>query len=229
MEEEIVVAKKGNLLVGSIMFIIFGVVLIVLGVIFGLKRTGDEMSMFIAFFAVLGLVMIAVGVYQAVTYKKTPTNLITYKDGLFKFADGTTGTPNEITHVVVKLTRHNGVVSPTGGIEITRSNGRTISYSNVANVQQVQTEMQLITDEYNAELYRQAQAEAQSAQHVDPFAEIVAPVAETSVVSAEPAETVNFAQTVEEHAEPLAPVGGVAPVESVAPVEPFNPADGNKS
>ena len=27
MEEEIVVAKKGNLLVGSIMFIIFGVVL----------------------------------------------------------------------------------------------------------------------------------------------------------------------------------------------------------
>lgn len=85
--DEQVVAKKGNLLVGSIMFIIFGVVLIVLGVIFGLKRTGDEMSMFIAFFAVLGLVMIAVGVYQAVTYKKTPTNLITYKDGLFKFAD----------------------------------------------------------------------------------------------------------------------------------------------
>lgn len=202
-----VVAKKANLLFGLIVMIVLGAGIIALGVYFGVTRENDKL-IFLLFFGIVGLLFIAFGIWQIVKYKKTPLNLITYGDGLFKFADGTTCTPNEITHVLIKLTRQNGIVNSTGGIVITINGARKIEYFNVDKVKAVQETIQRITEEYNAELYKAAQAAAQPA---DPFEEPAAAAAASEPVSSAETE------------EAVAPV---ASVDQVTPVEPFGFSDG---
>lgn len=161
--DEIIVAKKAKLLAAYIVFIVFGVALAAMGIVFWIRR--NEI-LFLVFFGVLGLIFIAFAIWMIIKYKKTPAVFITYKDGLFTFADGTTCNPNEITHVLVKITRQNGIENSTGGLVITINGSRKIEYSNVAQVKQAQNEIQTITDEYNAKLYR----ESMVAQPVAPAA-----------------------------------------------------------
>ena len=136
--DEIIVAKRAKLLAAYITFIVVGIAVIVMGIVFGVRTSNSNKYIYIGFFGVLGLIFIAVGIWQIIKYKKTPAIFITYKDGLFTFADGTTCNPNEITHVLVKLTRQNGIVNSTGGMVITINGTRQIEYQNIATVHQAQ-------------------------------------------------------------------------------------------
>ena len=55
---EQVVAKKANLLFGLIVIMVFGVAVIALGLVFGLRQKGN-LLIYLLFFGIVGLVMIA--------------------------------------------------------------------------------------------------------------------------------------------------------------------------
>jgi len=155
---EIVVARKAKLLAAYISFIVAGALFLGFGIYFAIVHSENFWAILLVC-GLMGIGLIAAGIWQIVKYKKTPENLITYKDGLFTFADGTICNPNEITHVLIKLTRQNGVVNSTGGLVVTINGSRKIEYQNIAYVQKVQDVIRKITDEYNAELYRESQSE----------------------------------------------------------------------
>lgn len=163
-----VVAKKANMMPAYILIIIVGLAfmvgLSVLGVI------NDTIGALVLGLAIGGA-LLAMGIVFLVKFVKLPKELITYADGKFNFADGTSCTPDEITHVLIKLTRSYGVVNPTGGIVITINDSRKIEYKTVMKVKQAQQRMQEITNEYFARLAEQENAEHENAENGNPPAE----------------------------------------------------------
>ena len=154
MEEE-VIAQKANLIAAYIFIMVLGLGCIVLGIV--LNFTYDWAVML--FFLGIGLVFIVVSVIGLLVYFKMPKVYITYKDGKLHFADGTECYPYEIEHVLVNLTRTNGIESPTGGLVIT-VHGRKIDYKNVKKVKAVEKRLgELFYLSRNAHLNQLAELE----------------------------------------------------------------------
>lgn len=133
MEE--IIAKKANLLPGLIVAAVISVALLIGGIVLGvsMKETGAT----VIGIGIGGVLSVFVG-FQIYKFIKQPKILITYSDGKFNFPDGSRCQPNEITHILLKLTRGRyGTVSSTGGMVIT-VNGRKIELKNVAQVKQAE-------------------------------------------------------------------------------------------
>lgn len=157
MTEE-VVAKRANLLPGYIVCGVMGLLILVVGVVAGISahETG---AIFIGL--VIGLLLIAMAVVLIIMHIRAPKTYIVYRDGKLHFADGSECYPYEITHVLLKLTRRNGIASPTGGIVLTINESRKIEYKYVDKVKNVEKRL--------GELYEYSRnaaiAAAQSAQN----------------------------------------------------------------
>ena len=132
MEEE-VIAKKANFIVGYTIFMAIGLIFTIVGiVVFIDPKDSSDLTTLIC--CIVGAVIIVAAIVAGLTsYFKSPKVFITYKDGKLHFADGTECYPYEIEHVLVNLTKNNGIESPTGGLVITVQ-GRKIEYNGVKKV-----------------------------------------------------------------------------------------------
>lgn len=158
MEE--VVAKKANMIPGAVISIVMGLVILVGGVVLGIQA--DETGAILVG-VIVGLILIATGAVLLFGYLKSPRELIILKpDGKLYFAGDAAYYPHEITYVLIRLTRTNGIVNSTGGIDITINGGRIIKYKNVKQVKAVQ---QRLSDLRALDFARMSNAQSmQSAQ-----------------------------------------------------------------
>ena len=139
MEEE-VIAKKANFLVGFTIFMGIGLIISIVGIV-GFINPKDSSDWTTLICCIVGaLTIIAAIIAGLSSYFKTPKVYITYKDGKLHFADGTECYPYEIEHVLVNLTKTNGIESPTGGLVIT-VRGRKIEYNAVKKVKAVESRL----------------------------------------------------------------------------------------
>lgn len=139
MEE--VVAKKANLLPGLIIAAVLSVGILVIGVVVGI--VAEETGALVIGIAIGGFMSAFVG-FQIFKFVKQPKVLIVYSDGKFHFPDGSCCYPNEITHILLKLTRSRyGAVAKTGGMVLT-VNGRKIEIKNIANVKTAEARISAI-------------------------------------------------------------------------------------
>ena len=150
MEEEIV-ARKANYIPIYIFIMVLGLAVAITGMIanIDLAKEYDDWTVLL-FFLGVGLVIIAAGIIGLIVYLKMPKVFITYKDGKLHFSDGTECYPYEIEHVLINLTRTNGILSSAGGLVIT-VRGRKIKYNNVKKIKAVEDRLgELFTISRNA-------------------------------------------------------------------------------
>ena len=169
MEE--VVAKKANLIPGYVILIVLGVVFAILGIVFYVNEY--EIGAVIVSAAV-GVFMLVAGIIGLVLYCKSPKIYITYKDGKLHLLDGPECYPLDGTDVLIKLTRTNGIVSPTGGLVLTVG-GRRIEYKNVYKVKDVQYRLgelfEISRNAYLASLKQQDEYDETDEANDAPFSE----------------------------------------------------------
>ncbi len=133
MEE--IVAKKANLLPGYIVVAILSAVLIAGGIAVGLVA-GEPGAIVIG--VAVGAILAVTAVVQILKFIKMPQALITYSDGKFHFPDGSSCLPEEISHILLKLTRGRyGSVASTGGMVLT-VNGRKIELKYISKVKEAE-------------------------------------------------------------------------------------------
>lgn len=163
MEE--VVARRANLIAAYIFLMAFGSAVILIGIIANInlaEEYGDWTVML--FFLGIGLVIIAAGIIGLLVYLKMPKVYITYKDGKLYFSDGTECYPHEVEHVLVKLTRTNGIESSTGGLVITVY-GRKIEYKAVRQVKAAEKRLEELynrsREEYRLQHLKELEKEAE--------------------------------------------------------------------
>lgn len=133
MEE--IIAKRANLLPGYIVVAVVSVLMIVGGTVVGIvaNETGA-----IVIGVVIGLILAVTATVQIFRYVKMPKVLITYSEGKFHFPDGSSCLPEEISHILLKLTRGRyGSVASTGGMVLT-VNGRKIELKYIYKVKAVE-------------------------------------------------------------------------------------------
>lgn len=166
MDEE-VVAKKANFAVGFIIFMAIGLIITIVGIVgFINPKDSSDLATLIGFI-VGALIIIAAMVAGLISYFKTPKVFITYKDGKLHFADGTECAPHEIEHVLVKITRTNGIESSTGGLVITVY-GRKIEYNAVKKVKAVESRLEELYNMSRKEyLLRLAELEKEAEESQD--------------------------------------------------------------
>lgn len=139
MEEEII-AKKANFIVGFTIFMAIGLIFTIVGIVVFIdpKDSSDWATLICC---IVGAVIIIAAIVAGLSsYFKSPKVFITYKDGKLHFADGTECYPYEIEHVLVKLTKTNGIESSTGGLVIT-VRGRAIEYNGIKKVKAVENRL----------------------------------------------------------------------------------------
>ncbi len=156
MSERVVAVKAKNTFYGAV-YLIFIAVLAFCAfagcLIAILLLPGADLYCFIII-AVSGIVCvfaIVCGVKLFRRYKNTPDILITYRDGMFVFADGATCRPDEITCVTVKADyrRTNRNIQP-HKIEIVVNGTKKYDYT-VANAEDVNRDIQSIKNIYYAD------------------------------------------------------------------------------
>lgn len=181
MEE--VVARKANMIPGSVVCMVFGLIILLGGVILGVQ-VNESGAIVIG--VVVGLILLATGGFLLFGYLRTPRNLITYKEGKLYFNDGTAYYPHEVTYVLVRLTRSYGVVNPTGGIDITVA-GRIIKYKNVEKVKMVQQRL----SDLRAQALASMNYGAQNAQNYQPAQPVTPEQPAQNVENAQPVQPDN--------------------------------------
>ncbi|MDE6504493.1 MAG: hypothetical protein K2L42_01325 [Clostridia bacterium] len=163
--EEVIARRKNSLGVGYISAAVIGFALCAFGVGIGIAQ--DLIGAIVIGLAV-GLLIAAVGVWQAVIFYKSPKNIITYRDGILQLGNKAACSPLDVSGCKIIVTRRNGVVDRWGKVEITLTDGRKFVLNYVDYVEAVQQRLGSLKAEcYDNLMKQRAAEEAAAAKHAD--------------------------------------------------------------